>query len=86
MKSYGEYWRQARRKRNMTQLELSELLGWESAQFISNVERGLAHYPLMTLPKLIHLLGLPFEEVIDLIMRKEEKELRKYLRKKKLWV
>jgi transcriptional regulator with XRE-family HTH domain len=70
--------KQARLKKNLTQTELSILLGYESPHFMQLAEAGRSKVPLKTLGRLISVLGLPEKQIIkslvdgyksDLIMR-----------------
>lgn len=73
---FGAYLAAARRKRGLTQKELSDHLGYSSAQFISNFERGIATPPLKKLPKIIKKLNLDTKEVVNFMMQERRKELR----------
>ncbi len=56
-----------RSKRGITQLELSEKLGYDTPQFISIIERGLAKTPLNVLGQLIVILGIPERRITKLL-------------------
>lgn len=71
MKSYknteiADLIKKFRKKRNVSQLELSEACGLKNAQFFSNIERGLAEYPLDTLACIIKYLDLSADEKLQL--------------------
>lgn len=51
------------------QEELSQLLGYKNGQFISNVEREKCSVPLKTLSKLITVLDVPKDELIDAVVK-----------------
>ncbi len=55
-----------RKKRNISQLELSRVCGLNNAQFFSNIERGIAEYPLDTLAVIIKYLDLSADEKLQL--------------------
>ena len=55
-----------RKKRNISQLELSRVCGLKNAQFFSNIERGIAEYPLDTLAIIIKYLDLSADEKLQL--------------------
>jgi hypothetical protein len=57
-------------------------LGYSSAQFISNFERGIALPPLKKMRALNELYGGDAERMIDLIIESERKILSSSLRKK----
>ena len=63
-KNIGDYLRDARKQANVTQGELAEQLGYANAQFISNIERGLANLPLVQVTKAAKALGVPREELM----------------------
>lgn len=82
MKQQSRYWELAeyltwsRKKTGLTQKEVSQRLGYSTAQFISNFERGQAIPPLSKLPKLIKILGLDPVTYVDLYIRGLRHELR----------
>jgi len=51
------------------QEELSQLLGYKNGQFISNVEREKCSVPLKTLSKLINVLEIPKDELIEAVVK-----------------
>ena len=55
---------------------MAKSLGYNSPQFISNWERGLAAPLMVMLVKIIELLSLDKQEVYELLMSEREKELR----------
>lgn len=73
------FFKEARIKAGLTQKEVAYALGYSSAQFVSNWERGKCGVPLETLTKLIAVLNLKRSEVIDLILENEQKSLRRSL-------
>jgi transcriptional regulator with XRE-family HTH domain len=54
----------ARERAGLTQMELGRALGFTSAQFISNVERGLAPFPMKHAMKTSRLLKIPVDAII----------------------
>ena len=52
----------------LSQGEVSRALGYTSAQFVSNWERGLASPPMAVMPKLMKLYSLGPDEVINLYL------------------
>lgn len=75
MKQYGEFWRRARLRRGYSQKKLSLILGFSTAQFVSNVERGNSRYPLTLMSKLIRVLDLDPDAVVGLILREEKRRI-----------
>jgi transcriptional regulator with XRE-family HTH domain len=71
----GALVRAAREKRNMTQLELSQRLGYGSMQFVSLFERGLSKIPPATLGKLIVLLQLNEKQIVSMLLEEHEAQL-----------
>lgn len=55
----------ARDKANMTQADAAEKLGYISAQFISNVERGVASLPVKKVEKIASIYKIPVRVIID---------------------
>lgn len=63
----GEYLKELREEANLTQREVSVALGYSSAQFISNFERGIAIPPLKKLKILLRLYQFDIDRFIDLV-------------------
>lgn len=64
----------------LTQREVSEELGYSSAQFISNFESGIASPPLSKLTRLVELYKIPVERLISLILEGEKASMQSVLR------
>mgnify|MGYP003393974157 CR=1 FL=1 len=79
----GNYLRVRREKAGYSQVQVSKVLGYGSSQFISNFERGLCAPPLIKLKKLVDLYKMPPKEVIGIIMKAQEAELRSVLKIRK---
>lgn len=60
----GALVREYRLKAGMTQLQLSQRLGYESMQFVSLFERGLSKIPLKVMGKMIVILKLPEKKIV----------------------
>ena len=67
----GEYLQSMRTKAGLTQREVSLALGYSSAQFISNFERGIAVPPLKKLKVLVKMYDMPVETVMNMILEAE---------------
>jgi transcriptional regulator with XRE-family HTH domain len=67
----GEYLQTMRTKAGLTQREVSLALGYSSAQFISNFERGIAVPPLKKLKVLVKMYDMPVETIMDMILDAE---------------
>ena len=57
-KELSECLKDAREAKGLTQRELAEMLGYTSAQFISNWERDVARLPLKITPRILRILGI----------------------------
>lgn len=73
----GKYLQKKRIKSDLTQIEVAKKLGYSSAQFISNFERGLCSPPLKQMKKLTSLYELDPAEVIDIMMKERLEILEK---------
>lgn len=62
-------------KKGMTQLELSEKLGYETPQFISIMERGLAKIPLNVIGQLVVILEVPEKKITRLLIEAYKEEV-----------
>ena len=69
----GEYLRQKRQESGLTQKNVADALGYSSAQFISNFERGIAIPPTDKIRTLIRLTKLDLHELADLIFGTKRK-------------
>lgn len=47
----------------LTQQQASTLLGYQSSQFLSNLERGLSKPPIPVLIKMCEIYGIPEEDM-----------------------
>ncbi len=66
-----------RNKKGITQLELSEKLGYDTPQFVSIIERGLARVPLNVIGQLIVLLGIPEKKITKLLTLNYQETIQK---------
>jgi len=53
-----------RERANLSQRDVAMALGYTTAQFVSNWERGVALPPFSVLPKLCRILSVPPKEII----------------------
>jgi transcriptional regulator with XRE-family HTH domain len=74
-KKIGNYFREKRLARGLTQEEVSGFLGYSSKQIISNWERGLCSPPLNQVSALIVLFNLDAKEVLELFLDATRAEL-----------
>jgi transcriptional regulator with XRE-family HTH domain len=75
----GEYLQELRIKAELTQRQVSISLGYSSAQFISNFERGITIPPLKKLPALQRIYKIDSNHLIELILAAERKVMAKEL-------
>lgn len=68
---FGQYLFEKRTKAGLTQRDVSNVLGYSSAQFISNFERGIATPPLKKMKVLLKMYDMPVQEVTDLLVDAE---------------
>ena len=81
--SLGSYLKKKRIEAKVTQAEVANVLGYSTAQFISNFERGLCSPPLKHLKKIVKMYNIPPDEVIEIIMDEQKKLLVKWLSNKR---
>lgn len=75
----GDYLQARRVKAGLSQGDVAAKLGYSSPQFVSNFERGLCAPPLNKMKTIVQLYDLNSEEVLKLMMKEHEKQLRKNL-------
>ena len=63
-KELGHYLREKRIKKDLTQVDVAEKLGYRS-QFIANWERGASSPPIEALKKLIGIYGISQKEIMN---------------------
>lgn len=70
----------AREKAGLTQDQVAKRFGWQSAQFVSNWERGISYPPIAIIKRLARLYktdsGALFEQVLRLSLIATEKSMR----------
>lgn len=86
MKTSKEYMKQLREQAGLSQVQLSEALGYTTPQFISNWERGVSHPPVSQIKKIATLLKTDPQALFDVILNDvlistREKYFRKFGRK-----
>ncbi|HMN69380.1 MAG TPA: helix-turn-helix transcriptional regulator [Bdellovibrionales bacterium] len=82
-KELGYYLKDARENAQLTQNEVAEKLGYSSAQFISNIERGVSVVPLRTLANMIRLYDVDDRNIIGIFIKGQEKVLKAMFKKNK---
>jgi transcriptional regulator with XRE-family HTH domain len=79
-KELAQFLKVARMGKKLSQLEVAHLLGYNSSQFVSNWERGLASPPIAMLRRLAKIYGVSGEELFSLILSETERQMRKEFR------
>jgi len=72
----GEFLKNERLKSSLSQAEVSDFLNYSSAQFISNIERGLSSPPLKDLKKLSDLYKIKTNELLKIMFTEQKRWLR----------
>ncbi len=78
----GEYLKDLRTRAGLTQREVSIALGYSSAQFISNFERGIALPPLKKLKKMQEMYRGSVNRLIELTIDAERLILAEALKRR----
>ncbi len=68
-KLVGQYIREMREKRNLSQGDVAKLLSLKTAQSISNIERGVSPLPRSKIKKLSEILGIPRGELMTIALK-----------------
>lgn len=76
----GTFLAKAREDKGFTQREVSDMLGYSSAQFISNFECGIAAPPLKKMKVLLRKYGVQKEPIKDLLVRAYQNKIESTLR------
>ena len=71
--------RESRIKAGLSQKDVADRLGYSTAQFISNWERGLSSPPVDTLKRLTEILNAKPKDLVNIILLENKKELEKNL-------
>lgn len=71
----SKYFREKRLEAGFTQSELARVLGFTSAQIVSNWERGVCAPPMASLKPMIRFLKLDPIEVTDIITEENRRFL-----------
>ena len=72
---FRRFLREKRMNARFSQVELAEILGYTSGQYISNIERGTCPFPTENLPLLAKVLQVPLAKLIRLLSRDFENAL-----------
>lgn len=77
VRTVGKFLKDKRSKAGLTQQQVADALSYDTAQFISNWERGVSLPPTNALPKLAGMFKVPAREFIDIMMSYQEELLRR---------
>lgn len=61
--------REKRQNVGLSQAKVARILGYSTAQFVSNWERGLSEPPIGTLKTLAKLYSIPIEEMFNVVLK-----------------
>ena len=68
-KLVGQFIREMREKRNLSQGDVAKLLSLKTAQSISNIERGVSPLPKAKIKKLSEILGISKSDLMSVALR-----------------
>jgi len=78
----SDFLKDKRTAAGLTQAEVAEKLGYTTAQFISNWERGISNPPIATIKKICQLYKVSNEEVYEIVLAQSIQEVTDSLRAK----
>lgn len=68
VKKFADFLKRSREGVGLTQAEVAQSLGYSTAQFVSNWERGLSHPPMKSLKVLANLYKIPSDQLFEAIL------------------
>lgn len=77
VKIIGKFLKDKRSKAGLTQHEVALGLEYDTAQFVSNWERGISLPPLVALPRLASMYKVPAKEFIEIMCEYQEQVLKR---------
>lgn len=78
MKKFGKEFKREREKRGLTQDTVAKCLGYSTAQFVSNIERGQALLPKEGLKKVSKKLGFNYNRLAELAAKETSDRVYRY--------
>lgn len=78
----SQYLKEMRMKKGLTQREVSQILGYGSSQYLSNIERGQCPPSIDALAELASLYRLDINRTIELCIAPIKAELERALKSK----
>ncbi len=79
----GKYLKEKRISSELTQFEVASRLGYTSAQFISNMERGCCFPPNKVLRGMVKLYKIPVDELLEFLVEMDTLKWKKTLTAKR---
>jgi transcriptional regulator with XRE-family HTH domain len=73
---FGAFLKEARKKKKLSQWEVAKLAGFSTAQFISNLERGVSPPPLKVLKFLLNLYEADPKTALKIIEEEQKRNLK----------
>jgi len=80
--NFGEVLRELRTNAGISQGRVAQVLGYKSAQFVSNWERGLSEPPIETLATLAELFQISSDSILETYIWFRLQELERDIRAK----
>lgn len=80
----GAYLKEKREHAELSQGDVARRLGYSTAQYISNFERGVCQPSLKIIARLAKMYRVDLKELFDIIMAQQHYEISKVLFKKPL--
>ncbi len=79
-KEVAQFLKTARLAKSLSQMEVAHKLGYNTSQFVSNWERGIASPPVAILRRLAKVYGINGEDLFARILTDTERQMRKEFR------
>ena len=78
----GSFLQQKRQAAGHSQWDVSEKLGYSTAQFISNWERGVSAPPINILKKIAQLYNTSADELFEVVLSEKIQDIERDLRRR----
>ena len=82
----GEFLKNERAKSGLTQAEVASKLGYDTAQFLSNIERGKSAIPYEFIRKVIKIYGVSDTVTVNYLVSLQQQYIEAEIKNKKLKV
>ena len=79
---FGKFVKEKRLAAGLSQGQLATRLGYSNPQPLSNCERGLAPFPVSKLRKLTKILGIPPEQLVEVLLDQQRAYYNRHLKMK----